>query len=329
MVDWIIRKFNEGDIEHFLDWRELVARRKKTEEYYKWEYFESPWCPSETTIADYQGKIVGQYSTQRYEAFYFGKKIMASLSFDTGTHPDFRRQGIFVTLGNHHFKEEGKQDVHFSTGFPNENFWPGGKKFNWHGLCPIPLLENENINILPNEPPKEYEFIEIEIFDEDFKGFSENFKDEIPIYLNRTMEYLNWRFCDKPSLEGLKYHYDYSKFKILDKSGEMISYIVIKYYESDDQTILHLVDFLIPNDESIYNSILNFLIEKAKEQRIKKVSLFSNRLHPFSGYLKKKGFDYVDTKRVFIVRANNDVLDKSVLYDEKNHFFTMGDSDVI
>ena len=44
---------------------------------------------------------------------------------------------------------------------------------------------------------------------------------------------------------------------------------------------------------------------------------------------KKFGFKYVETKRVYIIRFNNDVLDKDVLLNEKNHFFTMGDSDVI
>ena len=58
MVNWIIRKFNDKDIEHFLDWRKLVARREKTNEYFKWEYFKSPWGPVETSIADYNGKII-------------------------------------------------------------------------------------------------------------------------------------------------------------------------------------------------------------------------------------------------------------------------------
>jgi len=327
MVDWKVRRFDEKDKKDFLNWRKLVARRKKSKEFLMWEYFNGPWGPTETTIADYQGKIVGQYSTQRYEAFYFGEKIKASLSFDTGTHPDFRRQGIFVTLGNHHFKEEGNQEIHFSTGFPNENFWPGGKKFNWHGLCPIPLLENEAIHELPKELIKDYEFQEITSFDEEFKGFSEKFKDQIPIYLNRTRDYLNWRFCEKPDLEQLKY--SYLKYKIFDKSGEFISYIVLKYFQAENQMILHLVDFLIEEDEILYKAVLNFLLENANNNGVKKISLFSNRLLPFSKFLEKVGFKYAETKRVYIVRANNDFLDKEVLFDEKNHFFTMGDSDVI
>ena len=329
MVNWKFRKFNERDIEHFLDWRKLVARRKKTMDYFKWEYFNSPWGPAETWLMVDGNLIVGQYSTQRYEAFYFGEKMMASLSFDTGTHPNYRRQGIFKTIGDHHFKEEGKQNVHFSTGFPNENFWPGGKKFNWHGLCSIPLLENNQAFNLNIEKISTFEIIEIQKFDTEFDGFSENFKDDIPIYLNRTQKYLNWRFVEKPSLKAPKYHYNYLKYKILDKSGEMISYIITKYYQSDNQKVLHLVDFLLPNDNDIYKIILNFLIEKAKSKGINTISMFLSRYHPFSNFLKKYGFKYIDTNRVFIVRANNDVLDKNVLFEEKNHYITMADSDVI
>lgn len=274
-------------------------------------------------------KIVGQYSTLRYETFYFGEKMMASLSFDTGTHPDYRRQGIFKTIGAHHFKEEGKQNIHFSIGFPNENFWPGGKKFNWYGLCPIPLLENNRISDLNVEKSSKFDIIEIQKFDKEFKGFSENFKDDIPIYLNRTKRYLNWRFVEKPSLKDYKHHYNYSKFKILDKTGEMVSYLVTKDYESDNHKFLHLVDFLSPKNKDIYKTILKFLTERAKTQRKNIISMFLGRFHQLSNYLKKYGFKYSDTNRVFIVRANNEVLDKKVLFEEKNHYITMGDSDVI
>ena len=274
-------------------------------------------------------KIVGQYSTLRYEAYYFGEKMMASLSFDTGTHPDYRRQGIFKTVGDHHFKEEGKQNIHFSIGFPNENFWPGGKKFGWHALCPIPLLENHNISQLKKIKNSKFEIVEISHFDNEFKEFSERYKDDIPIYLNRTKRYLNWRFVEKPNLKDPKQQYEYFKYKILDKTGELISYIVTKYYQSEDQKYLHLVDFLLPNDNDLYRFILVFLIDKVLNNHFNAISLFLGRYHPFSDFLKKHGFKYAETNRVLIVRANNDVLDKKVLFEEKNHYITMADSDVI
>jgi len=329
MVDWKIREFNKKDIEHFLDWRKLVARRVKTGEYFNWEYFNNPWGAADTTIADDNGIIVGQYSTLPYEAFYFGEKTKASLSFDTGTHPDYRRQGIFKTIGAHHFEEQGKKGINFSTGFPNENFWPGGKKFNWHALCPIPLLANNFASDLKTEKSNKFEIIEIDRFGKEFEGFSKSFKDDIPIFLNRTKQYLNWRFVEKPSLEDPRHKYSYQKYKISDKTGEMIAYIVTKKYKEKDQSFLHLVDFLAPIDEQVYTTILNFLDRIAKSQDINTISLFLNKYHPLSQFLKKFGFQYVETKRVYIIRFNNDVLDKDVLLNEKNHFFTMGDSDVI
>ncbi len=329
MVNWIIRKFNDKDIEHFLDWRKLVARREKTKEYFKWEYFKAPWGPAETWIADYAGKIVGQYSTLRYEVFFFGQKMMASLSFDTGTHPDFRRQGIFKTIGDHHFKEEGNQNIHFSTGFPNENFWPGGKKFGWEGLCPVPLYVINNFSNISKKKSNQFKIKEIKRFDNEFKDFSEKFKDDIPIYLNRTKEYLNWRFVEKPNLVNPKYHYDYSKYKIYDKTGELISYLVTKLYKEEHKITLHLVDFLTPNNDMLFEKILIFLVETANSLKANSISLFINKYHPFCKFLENNGFQFVDTNRVFIVRNNNDYLDKELLFKVENHYITMGDSDVI
>lgn len=322
MVNWEIRAFKEGDIKDFLNWRKYVARRNKTMEFWKWEYLKGPWGPVATLLAVDNEKIVGQYSTQRYEAFYFGKKIMASLSFDTGTHPDYRRQGIFKTLGTQHFQNERKQNIHFSTGFPNENFWPGGKKFGWRALYPVPLLENNNIFDINVEKISNYEINEIQNFGKEFEGFSENFKDDIPIYLNRTTKYLNWRFIEKPGLV-------YQKFQILDKTGEMVAYFISKYYTSKEQKILHLIDFLLPNDEMIYKTVLNFLVTKAKEKRINKITLFLNRYHPFRNFLSKNGFEYKKIGRIFIVRNNTGVFNDADLFEKKNYYITMADSDVI
>ena len=329
MINWKIRKFNEKDIEHFLDWRKLVARREKTKNYFIWEYFKAPWGPAETSIVEYDGKIIGQYSTLRYESFFFGQKIMASLSFDTGTHPDFRRQGIFKMVGEHHFKEEGKQKIHFSTGFPNENFWPGGKKFGWKSICQVPLYVNNNLSNLNRKKSKQFEIKEIKSFDKEFKNFSESYKDEIPIYLNRTRKYLNWRFVEKPSLIDPKYHYNYSKYKIYDKTGELISYLVTKLYKEEHNITLHLVDFLPPNNLKLFEEIIIFLVETANSLKINSLSLFINKYHPFCKFLENNGFQFVDTNRVFIARNNNDYLNKELLFKEENHYITMGNSDVI
>ena len=255
--------------------------------------------------------------------------MIASLSFDTGTHPDYRRQGIFKTIGDYHFNEEGKQNIHFSTGFPNENFWPGGKKFGWHALCSIPLLENEKLTDLNINKSSKFEIVEIPNFDDEFKGFSENFQDDIPIYLNRIKKYLNWRFVEKPSLKDVKHQYHYSKYKIYDKTGELVSYLVTKYYQLKNKNYLHLVDTLFPDDKDLFNIILSFLAETARINNIDVISLFFGRYLPFTNYLKKSGFEYINTNRVYIVRTNNNVLDTNVLFNEKNHYFTMADSDVI
>ena len=66
----------------------------------------------------------------------------------------------------------------------------------------------------------------------------------------------------------------------------MIAFIVTKYFQSEEQTILHLVDYLAPNDADIFQFIFNFLIETAKTHKINTISMFLNRYHPLSGYLR-------------------------------------------
>ena len=109
----------------------------------------------------------------------------------------------------------------------------------------------------------------------------------------------------------------------------MVSYLVTKLFQSESQKILHLVDFLAPNNDDMYSTILGFLVNTAKSNDRNVISMFLNKYQPFSEYLKKHGFKYAKTNRVYIIRANNNVLDKDILFEEKNHYMTMGDSDVI
>ena len=313
MVDWKVIKLNYENINELFDWRKLIGRREKNFDYIVWEYLCAPLGSAETLLAVYNGEIIGQYSAQRYDAFFFGEKIIGSLAFDAGTHPDYRRQGIFVALGKLLFSEEGKQNIPFSTGFPNESAVPGHKKVGWNFLCPLPLYECSKVKGIHKNNKYNVEYISE--FDDDFKGFSERFQDDIPIYLNRTKRYLNWRYVDKP--------YDYTINKIYDKSGEMVSYIVTKKY----QKTLHLVDFLIPENEDLYNDILYTLECLRMFLMLNKISLYVNHTHPFCKFLKNHGFEFKDTGRVYIVRKNNDHLD-SRIFEENNHYITMGDCDV-
>lgn len=320
-----ISKYDDS-IKRLYDFRTLVGKRNKSLKYFIWEYY---WGNVETLIAEQKGKIIAQYSSQRYEAFFFGEKVNASLSFDTGTHPDFRRQGIFHTLGTKFFEEEGKQNIHFSTGFPNENFWTSGKnKFGWVGLFPIPLYANYEYKNINTKYSDKYKLECLLSFNNEFDKFSESFKDKIPIYLDRNSKYLNWRFVNKPSLDSIRY--DYHKLKLKDKNDKMVAYLILKQYtDSDKKKTMQLVDFLIKQDYELYNHILHILVSYTTFFKCDYISLYANKYQPFCKFLKDNGFIFVDTNRVYIARANNDKLNKNLLFDERNHYITMGDCDVI
>lgn len=316
-----IRKIREDDKNKFLRQRNLNMGTDKKEELWIWEYFNSPWGPTETWIAVDGNLIVGQYSMQKYEAIYFGKKIMASLAFDAGTHPEYRRKGIFVALGKKILSEMRKQRILFSNGFPNKYAISGHLKVNWHQLFLVPWLSHNNLNEIRIEKNSNYRVEQIKKFGLEFKGFSENFKDQIPIYLNRTLEYLNWRFVEKPGIEYLKY-------QILDKTGELVAYFVIKFFSTTKEVNIDLMDFLLPNDIEIYKAMLSFIVNTAKNQEVKRLSLILNKHHPLNQFLSKYGFGYDYNNRFYIIHNNSYELNEKDLLKESNHFITMTNSDV-
>lgn len=316
MVDWKIKELIIENIEDIYNWRKLVGKREKTEDFLLWEYMSCPFGPTKNWIADDDGKIVGQYSLQKQEYFYYGKKVIGSLAFDLATHPDYRYQGIFTKLGFHSLEEAGKQDIAFTLGYP----WikgiaiPGHKKVGWTLLGELKIYECSKVKGIHKNNKYDIEYISE--FDNDFKGFSDRFQDDIPIYLNRTKEYLNWRYVDKP--------YDYTIDKIYDMSGEMVSYIVTKKY----QDTLHLIDFLIPENEDLYNYILYTLDCLLMFLMLKKISLCVNDSHPFCKFLRKHGFTSQEKCFIPIVHINNETVDINKMNNIHDYYFTMGDNDI-
>lgn len=321
-VKWTIRKFRSSDHPDYLAWRKLVAHRSKTPEFIEWEYYSSPYGPVETWVADDGGKIVGQYSLQRYDCYYFGKLIRASLCFDVATHPDYRYQGMFTKLGFHSLKKEGEMNVSFTIGFP----WiggiaiPGHMKVGWKKLGELGIYSKVDLISHEYHETDPFQIRKIDAFDARFDSLANNHKEDLPIMLRRSSAYLNWRYVQKVG-------YTYYCYEILERE-QLVGYFVLKIYESEKSKTLHIIDYILPKNSTVYRAVLDFVIANANEAGIHKVNLVINENHHFFKFLES--FNFIREERCFIpiVHRNNDTIDDNRLMDFKNHYFTMGDNDI-
>ncbi|MHA1965655.1 MAG: GNAT family N-acetyltransferase [Candidatus Thorarchaeota archaeon] len=321
-VKWSIRKFRESDRPVYLDWRKLVAHRNKSPDFVEWEYYSNPYGAVDTWVADDNGQIVGQYSLQGYDSYFFGMTIRASLCFDVATHPDYRFQGMFTRLGHHALKAEGENDVAFTVGFP----WvggiaiPGHMKVGWKQLGALSIYYKTEFDDQLVQDSGEIKINGISTFDQRFDNLAEARKNDLPVALVRNQAYLNWRFVHKVG-------YTYYPHEILEK-GDLVGYIVLKLYESDQGTTLHIIDFLLPKSEDVFQRTVGFVFEKARELKVDKVNLVINENHHFYPFLESIDFQKEERHFIPIVHRNNDSVDEEKLMDFKNYHLTMGDNDI-
>ncbi|MEX2234735.1 MAG: GNAT family N-acetyltransferase [Cyclobacteriaceae bacterium] len=60
-----------------------------------------------------------------------GERILAAQSGDTMTHPDHRRESLFLRLATETYSLAKKNNIQFIFGFPNQNSFRGLVKLNW------------------------------------------------------------------------------------------------------------------------------------------------------------------------------------------------------
>ena len=320
---WKIRDYLESDHEKLVEWRKMIDKRVISADFFKWQYFDNPYGPVDTWVADDGGKIVGQYTVQRQEYFYYGKKIIGSLAFDLATHPDYRFQGMFTKLGFHSLEDAGRRNIAFTLGYP----WvkgiaiPGHKKVGWTLLGELKIYELKNLKAYKITQSNYFIIKEINHFDNRYNSLALEHKDDCSIMLNRTDSYLNWRYLYK---KGYKFHC----FEITDTNNSLVGFFILKIYEDEHGRILHIVDFILPKNKNIYQKVLNHAVLFASEQKADKITLIVNEKLEFFNFLKSNGFTSQERHFIPIVHVNNETVDIDKMNNIHDYYFTMGDNDI-
>ncbi len=94
--------------------------------FFDWQYRRNPegraiiFC-----FEDSDGRIVAQYAVIPIPLRVKGTRIAGSISLNTATHPDYRRQGMFIKTAMAVYEKLEELGIAYTLGFPNENSYPG------------------------------------------------------------------------------------------------------------------------------------------------------------------------------------------------------------
>ena len=232
------------------------------------------------------------------------------------THPDYRGLGLFVTLAEKTYNAMAEAGSALVWGFPNANSHRGFvRDLQWVDVYEIPFFRKPLANSSPLSAPTGA-IVELKRVDDRFDGLWDRVKQDYNVIVKRDRRYLQWRYMDNPSER-------YRLLAYLD--GENVSgYAVFKHYKDEFQ----IVDMLTGQDAEIGMQLISQTAQIAAGESADTLSMWLSVTHPLHRELERYGFANSEPITYFGMRALTPGIPEAHIYNYRNWYVTMGDSDV-
>lgn len=356
---WVTRAVQETDIDKISDFRAIIEGGKelsvyRSPEYYNWKYFDSPTKGEHqyARIAEDKGKIVGLLAATCKKMKVGERVIKCAEIGDIFTHPEYRRQGIFTTLGKELCAELEDAGISLIYVRPNENSYPGlvsklyfekafylksmvlplhvGKLLGHKMHLPSwfeKLIDRITVKVIykAKEPllSSEITISRVTHFDKDVSTVWESVSHDHDVMIVKDAAYLNWRYIRNPT--------DYVVLVAKD-IGKTVGFIVFTTRVRSG----YIVDILFPEErrdiaQSLLVRAINLLLQEGVNLVFAWViKNFMQKPDTYYHVLRKFGFFPMGEYLNFVVRIISPEIEKiSFLKTPTKWFLTMGDMDGI
>jgi|SRR5690625_374130 len=338
-----VRRYKRGDEDQILPLFERVFNHSIDYNLWKWKYIDNP-CTLNPFILVYEekGRILGHTALWVYRAKIMGISHKIGLRMDAMVDPKARGKGIYKQLSEQLIVEAEKEGISLLYGFPAK-----GAKALLLQYTEAQHVTNVNRWVYVNKPVsliaskikplKLFSFIDYGF--SFMKGLSDRQKikkhpfihkvtsfTNAPtclslkerIYLQRDIDYLNWRYVKHPT----------NNYEILqwNEQGETKGYIVYCVLTNKQNLkVGYIVDLIATGAQR--ENIEQSLLIKALEQ-MKGTSLIQAWTLPGQDnnlIFRKAGFFIKDSPMPFVVtNINSEMTD---ITDPQKWFISMGDVD--
>lgn len=359
---WIARSYQPGDEVQILRLRRLVFgdgdEQRNTQSYWEWEFRDNPAGRARIWLAVAADGIVGHYAVIPVRMRYGGEHLMGSLSLDTMTHPDYRREAVFTTLARKVYEELAEAGMSVTHGFPNKNSVKGFvTELGWLYVSSLPILvkplkasrivesfignralayaiskPSDSLARLVFRPTHAFQSQGSKVkwvdrFDERMDAFWEQVAARYHITVVRDSTYLNWRYFDNP---GRRY-----RAVIAEDGDGILAYLILRGVEQFRLQGGMIVDLgARPGGEGMLGVLITEAEKYFEEQNMDLVASLVCGQPEYVDVLKGRGFVRLP-KRLgfkewhFGCRLHTEALDSDIFADASNWFVTFGDTDII
>jgi hypothetical protein len=295
-------------------------------DHWRWKYSGSPLKHSNTVVAESSGKIVGVNHGILLKIKIGNKTIIGQKGADVAVHPDFRRMGVFnnvLSLKNKLLEEHGYNFLYWLSSNPilinrvKRRIREGRNTSQFpHPIIYLIRIQDIDKHLQYNEYDKpdvvlkygflgakilsrlelkrrikkqsEFQVSEIAKFGVEINKFWEQVKTGYEFIVEKTMDYLNWRYCDPRG----------GFYKVLvakDKRG-IVGYIVYKVSKHlEEYPVGYIMEVLtLPDRVDVVEALIGNVVKRFFSMGVNVVHAQIVKGHPYEAYFKH--YDFVDSR---------------------------------
>ncbi len=312
-----IRAYQSGDEQKILDlFRLAYGGRELPLNFWEWRFRNNPAGAGVIELSWDDQLLAAHYAVTSVVTRIAGKDYHTGLSGTTMTHPEYRGKGLFPVLARSTYARMKAANMAMVWGFPNAMSHRGFvRNLNWKDIYEIPMFRR-TISPSMSMATMAAQICELSVVDERFDRLWERVCDDYAIIGRRDQAHLEWRYLSNSTEQ-------YRLLAYID-GGDIHGYAVTKRYQDE----LQVVDLLTGREATDVGTVLiSHILQLAVQETATSVSLWLNSTLPMHHALEKMGFQPEGAVTYLGGLALQPEFGDT-LYDFRNWYFTMGDSDV-
>lgn len=314
-----IKAYKDGDQSAILGLFEQSFGKSLSEAFWKWRFLDNPTGKIMIQLMWDGAVLAGHYAASPVYILRGEERILTALSMTTMTHPAYAGKGIFTQLADRLYENEFENNqVQAVWGFPNNNsHYAFIKNLGWQNLEQIPTFSVSSTKITARTGTS---IQRCETFTDLHYRAAQEVLSSYLIKIERSKEYLNWRFTQHPENE-------YHTFESVN--GDLAYFVVTKVFPSFDikgKYEVDLVEFIVPDNSNMITDFLAEIKHFYSEFDVIKFNLWLPLDDKKHILLEKIGF--TNTAPITYLGLKSFDTTNALLNFSKNWDYSMGYSDI-
>jgi len=236
---WLTRAYRQGDEEGIFDlWNAVYPDKARDRQqwlrWWHWLYRGNPAGMGVICVAEHDGRIVGHAGEIPLAMKVSGETILAGLGIDAMTHPEYRRQGMYLAIVKTRRALGESCGIQATYAFPNELSYPGQTRdlgafdiaamqkvirpLNWRNavraqtgnrllaaVSPVASALLDATFFRPAKAPtlRGLRVAPVSAFDQRVDDLWARASSQYQVLVVRRRDYLNWRYASIPDVDYL------------------------------------------------------------------------------------------------------------------------------